>query len=187
MLNDSAITRVVCIFDPDLAMDAKSIAEYMGDRDPAQIVAKPGGHPVTFHVRRLNHDAMGYVRAAGEDAEEQRKRAFKCAVVRVDNFRERHTRAMLMPFWEPRRVQDASILASVELSTNAELEAFEWAEIQEIGGVALHLSFFPRWTKAKCPLLLSSEQTWMAVTVSLAAQESDSAADGTSEPPSENP
>lgn len=177
MLNDHALTGVVCCFDPELEMDAQAIADYVGERDEKQLKTKAGGRPTKFFIRRLDHKTIAYVRAASNE-DDQRMRAFRCAVVKVENLRERDTRELLMPVWEPQRILESSKLATLEIVTEAESERFEYAEIQEIGGVAMHRSFFPKWTGAKSPLLHSSQQMWMAEIVRRAALAPDSAPDG---------
>ncbi len=186
MLNDQALTGVVCCFDPELEMNAQEIADYVGDRDEKQLRAKAGGRPTKFFIRRLDHKTLAYVRAAANE-DDQRMRAFRCAVIKVENLRERDTRDMLMPVWEPQRIMESSKLATLEAVTEAEAERFEYAEIQEIGGVALHRSFFPKWTGAKCPLLHSSQQMWMAEIVRRAGLEAASARDGQHASLSESP
>lgn len=186
LLNDHKPMRLACIFEPELDLSPKEAAEYVGTRDEALLKASPGEALTVFYARRVTHKQRAYITGSG-GADEQRIRAFQCSVVRVDNFRERDTRMLLAPVWQPARMLAAKrSQLPLEILTDDELEAFDHAVVQEIGGAVLHLSFFPRWTGARCPLLPISEQTWMAAAVRLAAQAVSTEATGTSDALSPN-
>lgn len=184
LLNDHKPMRLACIFDPALDLSPEEAAEYVGTRDESLLKASPGEALTVFYARRVTHKQRAYITGAG-GADEQRIRAFQCSVLRVDNFRERDTRMLLAPVWQPARLLAAKrAQLPLEVLTDDELEAFDHAVIQEIGGAVLHLSFFPSWTGARCPLLPISEQTWMAAAVRRAVQVASTEATGTSDAPS---
>lgn len=186
MLHDQSLTGIVCVFDPSLDMDMTKLVNYAETRDASTLKTFDGETPTTFYIRRLTHAQLAYVRAAADD-EHARIRAFKCGVMRISMLKDRDTRSLLMPDWEPQRVRDGKSAPPMEAVVDSELERFDYVEIQEIGGAVLHQSFFPKWSAVRSRLLPSSEQTLTADISRRVARAFALAAAGEPEKLSENP
>lgn len=138
---------VIRIYDPAIDHTNPVVNEafntYGLTRDPELIakICKPGEAPTRFVVRRATRKGVRYIRA-GETLDERHERAFAVCVVRVEDRRTPDGRrtTIEIPDGEGARPMPESLL-----------ERFDESDIQEIGGVALGLSFLSREMPAYFP------------------------------------
>ena len=133
--------RTVCCWDPAIDHERSDTATYHDTRDFTLLRFLSEKRPVVFYLRELDTRAVNrYVLPASTDAE-QRERAFRAAVVRVDGLV--HDDGRVEDGWEPKRVErtrkDARVTDTYELVSDDELAAFDAATVQEIGEVAREL------------------------------------------------
>lgn len=138
--------RVVCCWDHAIDHEHSDTATYHDTRDFALLRFVPESRPFVFFLRDVDTRAVNrYVLPATTDAE-QRERAFRAAVVRVDGLE--HEDGRIEDRWEPKRVErtrkDVRITETYELISDDELALFDAATVQEIGGVAHTRFFCPR-------------------------------------------
>lgn len=130
----------VRIYDPaiqpwdHIRKTGTKLVDWGRERDMAKLVTYPGATPVVFHCRRLTRSQMLFVSKAPDEVT-QHDRAFALGVIGVDRPEQ--------PPWKPAGVGARDYFAMSE----AELESFEFTDIQEIGGVIL--------TRSRVPLDLS--------------------------------
>lgn len=106
------------------------LVDWARERDMTKLVTWPGKDPVVFVCRRLTRSQMLFVSRAADEVT-QIDRAFALGVVEVQRPGEAP--------WRPAGSDKRDFFAMSE----AEIETFEFCDIQEIGGVILTRSRVP--------------------------------------------
>lgn len=177
----STTIDIVLLRDPAIDWDAVRESgydegAYAEERDTSKLVCKPGEELTRFRYRRLKRSQLNWV-TRGLTEVEQRERAFSAGVVEV--------RGPLQPpvdgggEWRPRGVDKPAFKAMTE----ADLNLFEWVDIQDIGLVVLTASMLPFGSALRCQMLQSSVSAWLAARPRPAAQSPTGAAAASSTSP----
>ena len=139
----------VCAWDPAIDVPQSKLDEYYETRDMECLKWRAERRPMVFHLRPLDSLLVTSWIEPAENVVTQRVRAFRAAVVKVDDFRTDGDALTGVPF-VPERWGKAAADGRVDLFdlfTNDELRSFDPDVIQEIGEVARWRSFFrpPIW------------------------------------------
>lgn len=174
----SDVMTTVLLRDPAIDWDATrdtgyDEGAYAEERDVSRLVVKSGEELTHYRFRRLKRSQLNYV-ARGLTDVEQRERAFAAGVVEV-----RGPLAPARDGWRPRGVDKPRFTAMSE----ADLDEFEWVDIQDIGVVVLTVSQLPFGSALRCPMLQSSVSAWVAARPRPAAQSPKPARAESSTPP----
>ncbi len=136
MSSDEKPFVVVSVLDPAIdteQMEVDDLVKYAQSRDLKHLKWKPGKQPTRYHLREIRHSVWEpYVMAADTEAE-QHRRAFLCAVVKVENLLQRD--GSILPEYQHANVPRESFLPE------AEAERFQPRIRAEIGMVAFTRSF----------------------------------------------
>lgn len=155
--------KVIRIYDPALEQDdIERLMKYGATREFEDAPIKPGARPMVFHLEPIRRKQMlDFVERATSEAERY-TRAFQCSVRSVDDYTNPETGEQSGLTWKPRNADRKSF----EMMTESDLDAFDLADLVEIGGVA--------YAKAICPF--GREPSYRVVRSSLEALVSRSAA-----------
>lgn len=180
MANNGSSTGVVPVIRMvDPAVDVQNADtnsdwnRYVLTRDPALFpkILKSGEKPTVFHIRKAVRSGVRYIRAGADEAEKY-ERAFAVCVTRVDGLRVGDRRTDI----------DVPDTGGASPMADAILERFAESDIQEIGSVALGMSFLAHDLPAYYPPPAISWHALRALTSRPAAPTSDDTT--SSSPPS---
>lgn len=153
MSSTDNLIKLVSINDPALDHDAmggmEGIAEYAETRDYERVRVLPGMQPMVFHCRPIpQHLVSDWIRQVpglpdGRPSEAQCVRAFRCAVVAVEN--QRLAEGYVPGMKEPKAIGPNKVMA------DEAAELFEYMTQVEIGGVALMRALFHLSTGVRSP------------------------------------
>jgi hypothetical protein len=124
------VFEVIRIYDPAVdAADSESILEYAQNRDVERLALEPAGAPVRYRCSRLTRSQyLDYVDRA-ETTSARAVRAFACGVVSIDGGGQNY---------------NAERSATKKAISESELDAFDLADLIEIGSVILTRSLLPK-------------------------------------------
>lgn len=152
----SNASETILLRDPSIDWDAMrdngcDELDFAQHRDLEKVVFYQGEEPTLFSFRRLRRSQVNWVKRGLTDVE-QRERAFATGVLQV--------RGPLAPGrdWRPRGIDKPRFVAM----SDAELDEFEWSDIQDIGSVILAASELPFGSALLCPVPPSSVSAWRA-------------------------
>lgn len=136
MSTDEKPYVVVSVLDPAIdteAMTSDAMVQYIAARDIKHLKWRGGMQPTRYHLREIRHSVWeSYVMATDSEAE-RHLRAFLCAVVKVENLRQRD--GSILPAYEPAGVPRNAY------APESEAERFAPRVRAEIGAVAFLRSF----------------------------------------------
>lgn len=126
--------RAINLADPDT-----NLTKYLSTRDMSHLRFHAGKKPMVFHLRAISNRTASSVVMMGAD-NDQRMKAFRASVVRVENAKLQDGRE---PFdWQPEA--QANLQASDAWTmTEAELDLFHFGQVLEVGEVARARTFLP--------------------------------------------
>lgn len=144
--SSTGVVPVIRMYDP--ACDVRNADtnsdwnRYALTRDQELIpkILKAGERPTVFHVRKATRAGMRYIRS-GADADEKHERAFAVCVTKVEGLRDGDRRTDV----------DVPDGAGASPMADTILERFAESDIQEIGSVAMGMSFLARDLPAYYP------------------------------------
>lgn len=168
------LLKTARIYDPAIRLwDGRSgvrLESWLREgREVEKLELRPGARLRVYHFERLTRPQMLFVEKADHDVT-ARDRAFALGVRRID--REDGTT------WEPSGVNGQGFFGISE----AELDAMEFPDIQEIGGVVLARSRVPFGCEVSYPVPPSSLAVLDGVLSRFAARSRADAAPSRSEP-----
>lgn len=136
MSSDEKPFVVVSVLDPAIdteQMTTAEMVEYARDRDIKRLKFKPGRQPTRYHLREIRHSVWETYVTATDDESVRYRRAFLCAVLKVENLLQRD--GGILPEY-----QHASVPREPALP-ESEAERYQPRVREEIGMVAFTRSF----------------------------------------------